>query len=41
MSIESDWKTIADIPPAYARAQPDAVAFSFETSVPRGTNIAG
>jgi len=27
---EEDWKTIADIPLTQARAQPDAVAFSFE-----------
>jgi len=25
-----DWKTIADIPPTFARTQPDEIAFSFE-----------
>jgi long-chain acyl-CoA synthetase len=30
MSIDAAWKTIADIPPAFAQSQPDAIAFSFE-----------
>jgi acyl-CoA synthetase (AMP-forming)/AMP-acid ligase II len=30
MSTEADWKTIADIPPFFARTQGEAIAFSFE-----------
>jgi long-chain acyl-CoA synthetase len=30
LTDDQQWKTIADIPPTFAKTQPDAVAFSFE-----------